>query len=518
MSASREKKQRQSAGPDQKALKAQQEQAARRRTTIIYSVIAAVIAVLVAALLVWRSGFFQARASAATVGDETLSAAELSFYYYDARLYTAQMAAYGMGTFDTSKADDEQFYNEAEGKTYRDYFMEEALKSAQQRKALAEEAVKLGHTEDEVQDDVKAYVDNVKSQASSSGIGYSSYLRQVYGPYMTTAAYEKLTTRTLMANLASNDKGTELFDGYTQADLDAYYEENKDNLDTIEYSYLYFAIPTVNEKDEEGNELAEDELNKLKEEAQAGAKKDAEAALAAVEGGSTFQSQADKYELTTTSNHGDHTKVVGTGSINSTFSEQLFKLDKDECELVETDNGYYVISFHDRYLEDEPTRDVRHIVVQAETTTDGEGNVVAPTDEAWAAAKEKMDAIQAEWDAKQDKSEDAFSAFVEEKSDDSSNLIDRIASDNTSLVPEFLEWTFEDHQPGDTGVIQHTAADSDSNKYWAYHLMYYVGENEPVWMGTVRNTKAREDLQAWIDELSAGYPTALTDGAGYLGK
>ena len=57
MSASREKKQRQSVGPDQKALKAQQEQAARRRTTIIYSVIAAVIAVLVIALLVWRSGF-----------------------------------------------------------------------------------------------------------------------------------------------------------------------------------------------------------------------------------------------------------------------------------------------------------------------------------------------------------------------------------------------------------------------------------------------------------------------------
>ena len=109
MSASREKKQRQSAGPDSKALRAQQEQAARRRTTIIYSAIAAVIAVLVIALLVWRSGFFQARASAATLGDETLTAAELSFYYYDARSYYA-----GYGIIDTSKADEDQFYNESE--------------------------------------------------------------------------------------------------------------------------------------------------------------------------------------------------------------------------------------------------------------------------------------------------------------------------------------------------------------------------------------------------------------------
>ena len=105
MSASREKKQRQSAGPDQKTVKVQQEQAARRRTTIVYSVIAAVIAVLVAALLVWRSGFFQARASAATVGDETLTAAELSFYYYNARQSTAMYGSY-VG-FDTTKSDDE---------------------------------------------------------------------------------------------------------------------------------------------------------------------------------------------------------------------------------------------------------------------------------------------------------------------------------------------------------------------------------------------------------------------------
>lgn len=518
MSASREKKQRQNAGPDQKAVKLQQEQAARRRTVIIYSVIAAVIAVLVAALLVWRSGFFQARASAATLGGGTLSTAELSFYYYDARRYTASMASYGLNTFDTSKADDDQFYNEEEGQTYRDYFMEQALENAQQHKALAEEAVNTGHTEAEVKETVDAYIDSVKAQATSSGYTYAAYLRVMYGPYMTSGILENLYTRYQMAGLAANEKYAQLYDSFTQSDLDAYYQENKDSLDTIEYSSLYFPVATVSDKDEEGNTLEEDELNKLKEEAQADAKKQAEEALEAVEDGSTFQSQIDKYELTAATNT-DHNKVVGTSSVNSSFSEQLFALDKDECSLVETENGYYVISFHDRYLLDEPTRDVRHIAILAESTADEEGNAVAPTDEAWAAAKEKMDAIEAEWNAG-DKSEDAFAALAqkyntEEVGDD---LVDRIASSNTSLVPEFLDWTFGDHQPGDTGVIQHSAADSDTNKYWAYHLMFYVGENEPVWMGTARSALASEAQQTWMDELAADYPTALTGGANYLGK
>jgi len=519
MSASREKKQRQSAGPSEKALKAQQEQAARRRTTIIYSVIAAVIAVLVIALLVWRSGFFQARASAATLGDETLSTAELSYYYYDARRYTAQLAAYGMGTFDSGKADDEQMYNETEGQTYRDYFMDSALKSAQQDKALAEEAVKLGHTESEVKENLDAYVDSIKSQASQSGYTYGSYLRLMYGPYMNSGIFEKLCTRSLMASLAKNDKSDELFNSYTQSDLDAYYDEHKDELDTIEYSSLYFPIATVNEKDEKGNELSEDEVNKLKEEAKADAKKKADEALKAVEGGSTFQSQIDKYELSG-SNNGDHTKTVGTSTVNSSFRDQLLKLDKDACELVETDNGYFVVSFHDRYLDDTPTRDVRHILARAENTTDDDNKLVAPTDEAWADAKARMDEIQAAWDAG-DKSEDAFAKLANEKSDDgdgtTGGLYERNPEDK--FVPEFNDWVFDSaRKPGDVGLVQHSAEDGATSGYYGYHLIYYVGEDEPVWMGTVRNTKASEDQQAWLDELSANYPTALTDGANYLGK
>ena len=518
MSASREKKQRQSTGPDSKALRAQQEQAARRRTTIIYSAIAAVISVLVIALLVWRSGFFQARASAATLGDETLTAAELSFYYYNARSYYA-----GYGIIDTSKADEDQFYNESEGKTYRDYFLEEALKTAQQSKALAEQAKADGHTEDEVKDQVDAFVASLKAQAASNGIGYGAYLKARFGPYMSAGVMEKLYTRLQMAGLAANDKYEALFDSYQQSDLDAYYEENKDSLDTVEFSCLYFAIPTVNEKDEEGNELAEDELNKRKEEAKANAKKDAEDALKAVEGGATFQSQIDKYELAPSSNYNnvDHVKVVGTSSINSAYREKLLALDKDACELVETDSGFYVISFHDRYLVDESTRDVRHILAMAESTTGEDNKLVAPTDEAWAAAKAKMDEIQAAWD-ESGKTEDDFAKLANEKSDDGGSntkggLYERNPKDK--FVPEFDEWVFDAaRKSGDVGMVQHSAEEGATSGYYGYHLIYFVGENEPVWMGTAREALATKARDTWMEEMGNGVTAALTDGAGYLGK
>ncbi len=240
MSASREKKQRQSAGPSEKDLKAQQEQAVRKRKTITYSVIAAVAVVLVTALLVWRSGFFQARTAAATVGDETLTTAELSFYYYGVRSSYANNSSYygslGMlsSGFDSSKSDDEQFYDATNNVTYRDYFMETALENAQQNKALAEQALADGHTEAEIKQDLQDYIAARKQEAASRGYSYASYLRAIYGPYMSTGVYEELTSRNLLANLVANEKYDELFDGYTQTDLDAYYKDNADTLDTVE--------------------------------------------------------------------------------------------------------------------------------------------------------------------------------------------------------------------------------------------------------------------------------------------
>ena len=524
MSASREKKQRQGAGQSEKSLQTRQQQAARKRKTVTYTVIGVVIAVLVAGLLIWNSSFFKARVTAATVGGKNLSAAELGYYYYDARMYTAQLAAYGIGTFDTSLPDDEQVYDASTGQTYRDYFLEQALGSAQWSAAMADEAKKNGHTEAEVKDSVDAQIQSMKTNAAAYNYSYSSYLKAMYGVYMSAGVFEKLCTTNLLANLAYSEKGDELYNGYSEDDLTAYYkaDDHADSLDTFEYSYLYFTPADVEEEDEDGNALNEDAVAELEKAALAEAKANAEEALKAIKDGGDISAQADKYELTDATNYGDHVTVVGKSYLLSALQDKLLSMKDGDVELVENgESGYYVVILHSRRLAEDPTRDVRHILARAETTTDEEGNVVAPTDAAWAAAKEKIDAIQAEYEAG-NKTEDAFAALANEKSDDgdgtTGGLYTRIG-ENSNYVPEFREWIFADGRSvGDTGIVQHVAKDSDGNKYWGYHFIYMVGDNEPVWMDSVRSALAKEDRNAWTEELLANYETALTGGAGNIGK
>lgn len=522
MSASREKKQRQGSGPSEKSLQAQQQQAARKRKTITYTAIGVVVAALIAALLIWDSGFFQARATAATVGSTNLSAAELSFYYYNTRYQYVSYMSY-FGGYDSTKSDAEQAHPSDENRTLRDYFLESALSNAQQTQLLYDEAVKNGHTDAEVKETLDAYIANAKASASASGYGYAAYLRARYGPYVTPAVYEKVMRMSLVGDLAGQDKQTELSEGYTEADLKAYYDkdENANTYDTFEYSFLYFTPETVETKDKDGNDIDEEEVNTKKELALAAAKTEADEALEAVKDGDKIADLAKKYDLID-ANFGDHVTVVGSNRIASALQDKLVDMKDGDTAVVENgESGYYVLVSHGRYLDDTPTRDVRHILARAEHTTGDDNKLVPPTDEAWAAAKEKIDAIVAEYEGG-DKTEDSFAKLANEKSDDgdgtTGGLYPKI-DPSDSYVPEFLDWIFEDgRKPGDTGVVQHSATEGSTSGYYGYHFIYLVGDNEPLWMRQVRSALTEQDTNAWLDELAKNYETALTGGADSIGR
>ena len=514
MSAAREKKQRQGSGPSEKTNQLQQEQAERKRKTILYSVIGAVAAVLVIALLGWNSGVFQSRATAATVGGTNLTAGQLSYYYYNLRNEYASYASIFGYSFDSSKPESEQYRDEDESVTWRDYFLDSALETAQQYISLADEARNAGYTEADVKDQVDDSIASMKSSAASSGYSYAAYLRALYGPYMTESIYEAETTRYLLAARIFEDKGTELTLSYSQADLDSFYDEYADSLDTYEYSYLYFTPEEVEETDANGNELDEETLATLRANALADAKARAEEALTEYGDGEEVSHLIEHYAP---SSSADHTTTVGTTSINSVYSDELLAMEEGESALVEnSDSGYYVVISHGRYLDQTPTLDVRHILVSPETE-DG----AAPTDPAWAAAKDKADSILAEFEAGS-KTDEAFAALANQYSDDAGSnttggLYQRI-SPTSSYVAEFMDWIFADgRQTGDTGIIQHIA-DSPSSGYYGYHIMYLAGENEPTWMGTARANLADTARDEWMLDLADSYEASLASGADSIGS
>ena len=228
----------------------------------LYWAIGIIIAILVAALLIWHTFFFgkqNANATAATVGDQTYTTTEVSYYYYSvANGFTQQAQAYqqmGMDMgYDPSLSPSEQTYNEEEGTTYADYFLEQALDQLQQVSILCREAEAAGYTlsaegEQSIQDNMDAlYTYSVQSNAGSE----ESYLRMIYGRNMTKSLFKELLTNSILADEYAAVK-SESFT-YTDGELDDYYDTHAADLDSYDYRFCYINAEFEDKTDRGGNQ------------------------------------------------------------------------------------------------------------------------------------------------------------------------------------------------------------------------------------------------------------------------
>ncbi len=509
MSASKKKLQRRDAVDPTQLTEEQIKQAEYKKKARLYTIIGIVIVVLVAALLIWNSGIFQKNATAATIGSEKLSVAELGYYYNNN--YTRYLYSY-------YGVEDDDIYDSTTGKTYGDYYLELALSDAQLIYAIYNEALANGYTDADVADEVEAQIQSLKSTATSYGYDYKTFLKYYYGSYMTPSAMKGIITRSLVASQYSQDVESDKYDSITVADLDAYYAENADEVDTFTYSYLYFKADSVETEDAEGNELSEDEIAALEDAAMAAAQAKAEDTLALYNGGVSIEDLIETGEPTSSA---DHTTAVGVSSISSTYSEQLLELDADEAAVVEYEGyGYYVVIYHERERNETLTANVRHILFSVDTETDSSGYPVAPSEEDMAAAKAEADAALAEFLAGT-QTADAFAALAEKYSDDTGSntnggLYEDVAEGD--FVAEFNDWMFGEQQPavGETTVIRHDGSTSSTSSYWGYHVTYLDSWGEATWMLNVRTIMTSDFITEWQDGLLEITPAELGSGAKHV--
>lgn len=514
LSASREKKQRQGGTPTDKTLTETQKADQTRRKTIQYTVIGVVVAVLVAALLVWNSGFFQARATAVTVGGTNYTAAQASYFYHSSYDYQniLRYAQYGMVNYDTSKSPKDQTFGE-DGQTYHDYFLEAAMEDLTTITALYDEAVKNGVTAADVKDLVDQNVAAAKEYASQNGMSYKQYLTAMYGSYVTPSVFEDCVTRACIADKGQTDYQNSL--SYTQEELDAYYAEHTDDLDSFRYSYLTFVPEEVETKDADGNdiEMTDEEKTAAEEENLAAAKQKAEDAKSALEGGKSLDDAISEFEPTS---YGKEETSEGSRLSGAPYADWLKSADRKagDVDVVENgSNGYYVVLFTDRFQDETPTVDTRHILVRAEQT---EG--AAPTDEQMAAAKAKAEDLLSQWQNGA-ATEDSFAELANANSEDSGSntnggLYEKVYPGQ--FVTNYNDWLFDSaRQPGDTAVVE-----NNGTSYYGYHVVYYVKQNPDfvTWMAKTKNAKASEDLQSWMEDLQSGVTAQQADGAKYLAQ
>ena len=540
MSASREKKQRQGElGKEmtQKQRQELQEKQAAKRKAVLYTVIGVVIAVLVVILLVWNSGVFQRRTVAVSVGGRDYTVTDVEFYYSSA-LTTEYYNSYfstGTASFDPSGDLREQYMEsddeDAEPVSYHDYFLQQAMETLTRVAALENAAEEAGYTlTEEDAASVETRMDSARASAEQSGFSnLGSYLQASVGRYMTAAAYRACVERDVLVSSFQQAYSDSL--EVTDDDLETYYGENADDLDSYDYRYILVSGAAESTTDEEGNTVeptAEEE-----EAAMAAAEQKARnfmtAVMAAEDREAAFIELAPDYvsEANQESYAEDPDRSLSSGTVgsnlNSTYASWLQDSARTagDIEVFEGSSSYYVVMFLDRYLVEDPTVNIRHILIQAETpaddpdTEDVDESDVAPTQEALDEAKATAEDLLAQWEAG-DRTAESFGELASQHSDDTGSasnggLISRV--EKGDMFADFDAWIFDEaRQPGDTTLMENP---QDGQQGW--HVIYFQSWEPSVWEYTADSTIRSQRVSDWVDGLTEGLEAVQAGGIQYVG-
>ena len=265
------------------------------------------------------------------IGDHELSELEYDYYYYTTvnnylNTYGSFISYLGL---DTSIDFDKQQYDES--RTWKDYFdqmtIEEQIKPIL---TLLDEADKNGFTYDATED-YDNYVASIQEAADNSGISLSDYYKNYFGPYATASNMEGFIKNGYIASAYYEQLVTD--NAPTAEEVKAYYEENRNAYDQVDYKSMTFETPEFDEEATD-DEKAED----LKDRQQ-----QAEDALASIEAGD----EVDGFDLT------EGSKLA---AVPSCASEWLFDDARSEGDIQvftdESTSNVYVIQFVKKYYDE----------------------------------------------------------------------------------------------------------------------------------------------------------------------
>ena len=484
MSASREKKTRQdlsgSGWNDPKTAREAKQRQKEHSTNLLYGTIGVVFLVIAIAAVIWKSNIIPKTATAATVNGEKYTAAEVNFYFenYYQNFVNGNYSILSMIGLDTGTSLKDQtisssavmFVTDAtEGETWYDYFADKALEQLAGVQAMNAAAEAEGFTwNDEMQADLDDTMESLASAASTYGYTEKQYLGLIYGSTMTRSIYEERTRRSLLATAYLQSYQDSLT--YSTDELEAAYQEDRTAYDLVDCAYVRVNGAAA-DTDEEGNSI--EVTDEMKAEAMAAAKTTADAIYAAYKAGTSLEDAAAEYES------GDSAVLEDSDSSN-----------------------YYVVVFNGRSRNEYNTVNVRHILIQpeaSELSEDDEGyeDDVAAKD---AEAAQKAQDILDEWKAG-DATEDSFAALANEYSQDpgsntTGGLYEQVYQGQ--MVTEFNDWCFDPaRQTGDTGIIH--------NESTGYHVMYFVGYDQPYWEIQVSADLVNDAVDTFYEEKTEGY-------------
>lgn len=518
MSASREKKNRQELAAqgyvDPKVIREAEEKAAAKKSKTIYGIIAAAFVIVAVVCLVINSGVLERNAKALSIDGEEYTAAEMSYYYKAAYNSVANSQYAGYMGLNTSAPLDTQVVNETakmflglegdEEMTWHQYFLDSAKDSMVQVDRLYDAAINAGEdpNDDHVIEEIEATVELIGQYASQSGMSTKEYLRAVYGKNMTVDLFRQIMSKTHVASHFESEYVAALT--YDEAALEKFYSENKADFDVAAYESLYFAGTPEVKKDADGNVIESTEEEKAA--AKAAAAADAAAAAQRVKNGEKLEEVAKDYESASYTNT-ESGSNTGSDTMNWVFDAA--RVDGDST-VISGDPSATVVVFHSVGRQEYNTIDVRHILVQVDTSALDSASETYEADKQalWDEAKAEAEQILADWKAGE-ATEESFGEMAAQLSDDGADhgLYENVYKGQ--MVENFEDWCFDSaRKVGDTGIVETP---------YGYHVMYFVGENGPYWQTQVENAMINNDYTTWIEGLIADAEVVELSGIKHVG-
>jgi len=532
MSASSKKKLRNAEQADKLTEKqlAEQKEAKKLKLYTTLAVVILIALVLIAAYVgisraVANSGIRERNTVALTIGEETVSNAELNYFFIDeVNTFLNQYGSYvSILGLDTTVPLDEQVLNEETGETWADNFLEAAIESAKATYAVVEEAAANNYTLSEAE--TSSVEQNMANMAAYAAIyGYTdvdTYLKMVYGSGATEDGLREYLELRTLANAYQSHYYDSL--NYSDAELRAAEAENFDKYSSYSYNYYYLNVNNFVTGEEGEDGYTAEQLSAAAKNAEIAAKtltdgistvEAFDAAVAALPGNAentgaasyaandvSYGSISDLYADWVTDparKAGEMTYVANT----STSTDE----NGNEVEQI---TGYYVLMFNSSSDNTYPLANVRHILAAFEGGSyDSTTGLTTYSDEEKAAAKTLADEIYAEW-KNGAATEDSFAALANEKSDDGDGTTGGLYENvyPGQMVPAFENWCFDGHKPGDTGIVE---------TEYGYHIMFYCGDSETTYRDyLISNELASADYNDWYNGLVEAV-TATTENTKFI--
>ncbi len=334
----------------QQKLKEQREEKITKAVTGVIGIgLVAVIIISVAVSIISKNN--AVNGTYVKIGEHELSQVEYDYYYQTTvnnylTSYASILPYFGV---DTSVDFDKQEYM-GSGMTWKDMFDEMTVEQIKQNKAMVDDAKKTGFTYDATED-YADFVSNIEQGAESSGLSVKQYYKDNFGDYATEKNIETFIKESLLAGAYYNELITQ--NAPAEDEIKAYYEENKQSYDRVNYRSFAFQAEV-----EEG--AAEDAVSAAMDEAE----KKADAMLKERENGADFEQlcienasedvKAD-YEDTQT----EHCLSEGrnySGITSSAVAAWLFEEGRSQGDLtvIRDDNAQvcYVVEFAERYFDE----------------------------------------------------------------------------------------------------------------------------------------------------------------------